>query len=82
MGRLPDTDPRSTSIDERPVGLVLAADVVAGEVVPPFDNSAVDGYAVRAVDLVDAPAELVVVGEIAAGAAAVDRSVPARRSAS
>ena len=49
---------------------MLAADVVAGEVVPPFDNSAVDGYAVRAVDLVDAPTELVVVDEIAAGAAA------------
>ena len=52
------------------MGLVLVADVVAGEVVPPFDNSAVDGYAVRAVDLVDAPTELVVVDEIAAGAAA------------
>jgi hypothetical protein len=28
------------------LGLVLAADVVARERVPPFDNSAVDGYAV------------------------------------
>ena len=49
---------------------MLAADVVSGEDVPPFDNSAVDGYAVRAVDLVDAPTELAVVGETAAGAAA------------
>jgi molybdopterin molybdotransferase len=50
-------------------GLVLAAEVVADEVVPPFDNTAVDGYAVRAVDVADVPVELVVVDEIAAGAA-------------
>ena len=63
--------PSPIDVDRRAaLGLVLAADVVAGEVVPPFDNSAVDGYAVRAVDLVDAPTELVVVDEIAAGAAA------------
>ena len=30
------------------LGKVLAADVVAGEDVPPFANSAVDGYAVQA----------------------------------
>ncbi|HSM67688.1 MAG TPA: gephyrin-like molybdotransferase Glp, partial [Ilumatobacteraceae bacterium] len=39
------------------------------EVVPPFDNTAVDGYAVRAVDVAVVPVELVVVDEIAAGAA-------------
>jgi molybdenum cofactor synthesis domain-containing protein len=50
-------------------GLVLAAAVVAAEVVPPFDNTAVDGYAVRAADVADVPVELVVVGEIAAGVA-------------
>lgn len=50
-------------------GLVLAAPVVSAEIVPPFDNTAVDGYAVRAVDVADAPVELTVVGEIAAGAA-------------
>ncbi len=33
------------------MGRVLAADVVAPVNVPPFDNSAVDGYAVRAEDL-------------------------------
>jgi molybdenum cofactor synthesis domain-containing protein len=51
------------------VGRVLAADVVATEDVPPFANSAVDGYAVRAADAASAPFELAVVGEIAAGAA-------------
>ncbi|MGH9132917.1 MAG: molybdopterin molybdotransferase MoeA [Ilumatobacteraceae bacterium] len=52
----------------RALGLVLAADVVAGEQVPPFDNTAVDGYAVRAADVASAPVELAVVGEVAAGA--------------
>ena len=32
------------------LGLVLAADVIAGEDVPPFANTAMDGYAVRAAD--------------------------------
>jgi molybdopterin molybdotransferase len=49
------------------IGAVLADAVVAAEDVPPFANSAVDGYAVRAVDTVDAPVRLRVVGEVAAG---------------
>ncbi len=49
--------------------LVLAQPIVAGEDVPPFENSAVDGYAVRAADLGDAPVELEVIDEVAAGAA-------------
>ena len=44
------------------VGLVLAADVVTAEPVPPFANTAMDGYALRAVDTagasVDAPVRL------------------------
>ena len=55
-------------------GLVLAEAVISAEEVPPFANSAVDGYAVRAADLAEVPADLVVVGEIAAGAAP-DRAV-------
>ena len=50
-------------------GLVLAVAVVAAEVVPPFDNTAVDGYAVRAEDVASVPVDLRVVGELAAGAA-------------
>ncbi|MFV0306615.1 MAG: gephyrin-like molybdotransferase Glp [Desertimonas sp.] len=50
------------------VGCVLAADVVATEDVPPFDNTAVDGYAVRSADLATVPVELAVIGEVAAGA--------------
>ena len=48
--------------------LVVAEPVVAGEDVPPFANSAVDGYAVIAADVATAPVELTVVGEVAAGA--------------
>ncbi|NQY58025.1 MAG: molybdopterin molybdotransferase MoeA [Ilumatobacteraceae bacterium] len=51
------------------VGLVLAEPVVSTEQVPPFANTAVDGYAVRAADVAQAPVELVVADEIAAGAA-------------
>ena len=50
-------------------GLVLAVAVHSAEDVPPFDNSAVDGYAVRSGDVVSVPIDLAVVGEIAAGAA-------------
>ena len=52
-------------------GRVLADDIVAPVNVPPFDNSAVDGYAVRAEDL-DAAGEsrLVIVDRVAAGHAA------------
>lgn len=48
-------------------GLVLAEAIVATEDVPPFANTAVDGYAVRAGDLVTVPVELPVVDEVAAG---------------
>jgi len=48
-------------------GLVLAADVVAPHPVPPFTNSAVDGYAVRASDTASVPVELRVTGALAAG---------------
>jgi molybdenum cofactor synthesis domain-containing protein len=51
-------------------GLVLATDVVATEPVPPFDNTAVDGYAVRAHDVGDVPVTLEVIGELAAGGVA------------
>jgi len=53
------------------LGLVLAAPVQAGEAVPPFANTAMDGYAVRSSDTAgaepDAPVRLRVVGELPAG---------------
>jgi molybdopterin molybdotransferase len=49
------------------LGLVLAEDIVADRDVPPFRNSAMDGYAVRGDDVASAPVELRVVGTVAAG---------------
>lgn len=50
------------------VGRILAADVVAAVDVPPFDNSAVDGWAVRHADLrADGDTVLPVAGRVAAG---------------
>jgi len=49
------------------VGCVLAEDVVALRTLPPADVSAMDGYAVRARDVAQAPARLRVIGEVAAG---------------
>jgi molybdopterin molybdotransferase len=49
------------------VGCVLAADVVAREPVPPFANTAMDGYALRAADVAAVPVTLPVVAEVAAG---------------
>lgn len=53
------------------LGLVLAADVTAPISLPPFDNSAMDGYAVRAADVGSAseaePVELPVAEDIPAG---------------
>ena len=59
--------PVATSCEQMS-GRVLAQDVVAPEDVPPFANSAVDGYAVRTADTQTVPTELVVVDTVAAGA--------------
>lgn len=49
------------------VGRVLAEEIVADSDLPPFDRSQMDGYAVVAADTIDAPVELKIVGESAAG---------------
>ena len=46
---------------------VLAANLAALRSQPPADVSAMDGYAVRAADVAQAPAQLRVIGEVAAG---------------
>ncbi|WP_420962196.1 gephyrin-like molybdotransferase Glp [Brucella sp. IR073] len=46
---------------------VLARPVIARHTQPPFDASAMDGYAVRAADVASVPVELKVIGESAAG---------------
>jgi len=53
------------------LGMVLAEEVVAGVAIPPFPNSAMDGFAVRAIDTIGAsfetPIRLRVIGEAPAG---------------
>ena len=48
-------------------GRVLADDLAAARDQPPADVSAMDGYAVRAADVAQAPARLRLVGEVPAG---------------
>ncbi|MFC9623683.1 gephyrin-like molybdotransferase Glp [Streptomyces sp. NPDC056930] len=62
-------------------GCVLVEDVIVQVALPPFDNSSMDGYAVRVADVQGAdeefPAVLTVIGDVAAGSDGLpgDRSV-------
>src|SRR5258708_37539021 len=62
--------PEPTPLAEA-TGRVLAAPIVSTLTIPPFANSAMDGYAVRAADVagasLDQPARLHVIGYVAAG---------------
>ena len=62
------------------LGRVLAEPVVSSEPIPGFDNSAMDGYAVRSADLAaasaEAPAALAIVGESRAGHPAAEEVSP------
>ncbi|MEV0186327.1 gephyrin-like molybdotransferase Glp [Streptomyces sp. NPDC050625] len=61
-------------------GCILVDDVTVPVSLPPFDNSSMDGYAVRVADIAGAseefPAVLEVVGDVAAGAAELTRVGP------
>ena len=71
--------PVRTAISEAQ-GLLCAEEVVASAALPAFDQAAVDGYAVRHVDIAGAsafnPIELPVVGEIRAGSRSAQRLQP------
>jgi molybdopterin molybdotransferase len=62
------------------MGRVLTEEIVSDINIPPFDNSAMDGYAVRAVDVAmaspETPVPLKVVGSVAAGYVADMRVEP------
>jgi len=70
LGYVHVLEPEERSLLDAP-GQVLAEDVVAGYDIPPLDNTAMDGYAVRAADTEgaspDRPVRLKVAGELAAG---------------
>jgi molybdopterin molybdotransferase len=52
---------------ELSLGRVLAEDVLANRDIPPYDVSAMDGYAVRSADLEKLPATLEIIEDIKAG---------------
>jgi molybdopterin molybdotransferase len=64
LSRIQETEPVSV---KNALGRVLAQDIVPDINVPAHDNSAMDGYAVRAADVAAVPATLAVIGEVAAG---------------
>ncbi|MBK9180462.1 MAG: molybdopterin molybdotransferase MoeA [Acidimicrobiales bacterium] len=66
LAECPRLHPLALPIDEV-LGCVTSVPLVAEEAVPPFDNTAVDGYAVRAADTTDAPVRLRDLGTLAAG---------------
>ena len=51
------------------LGAVLAEQIVSDEAIPPFANTAMDGFAVRSIDVAEAPCQLDIVGTVAAGPA-------------
>jgi molybdopterin molybdotransferase len=61
------------------LGRILAEEVRADADMPPFDRSAMDGYAVRAADVAGAPVVLDVAGQIRAGQYP-DRPLPSRQA--
>jgi molybdopterin molybdotransferase len=72
--QLSPSEPEMLSLLEA-LGLVLAEDLRADRDFPPFARSTRDGYAARAADLVTAPADLRLIGEIRAGGSAEQNSV-------
>jgi molybdopterin molybdotransferase len=66
LDRCPRLPVRDIALDDL-LGAVLAVGVRANEPVPPFANTAMDGFAVRAADVADPPVSLRIVGTVAAG---------------
>ncbi|MYG60946.1 MAG: molybdopterin molybdotransferase MoeA [Acidimicrobiales bacterium] len=66
LDRCPARAPQSVPVADA-LGLVTASEIISSEAIPQFANTAMDGFAVRSVDVVDAPCELRVVETIAAG---------------
>lgn len=50
------------------LGLVSAEPIMSHEAIPPFANTAMDGFALRSSDVAAGPADLIIAGTIAAGA--------------
>ena len=66
LSRCEPLHPKAIPLDDA-LGCVTSMDVVAETSVPPFANSAMDGYALKAEDTKDAPTRLRIRGTISAG---------------
>lgn len=66
LGSMQRLSSAAVNVDES-AGRVTAEQAIAEEYIPPFDNSAMDGYAVIAKDCTETPAVLVVNEDVAAG---------------
>ena len=64
--------PKEVVLFDTALGLTLAEGIVSNDAIPPFANSAMDGYAVIASDFEKMPATLRKIGEIPAGSVATD----------
>ena len=67
LAQTPALPVESVAISES-IGRILAEEIIADTDLPPFDRAQMDGYAVHAADVANAPARLKIVGESAAGA--------------
>ncbi len=66
LGQMPVLPPERIVWTEA-VGRTLAQPVESRDNIPPFDNSAMDGYAVRSADLLTLPTTLAIIEDIPAG---------------
>jgi len=66
VDRAPRLSAETVSLDDSP-GRTLAEPVASEGPLPPFDNTAMDGYAVRAADIDDPPVELPLAFEVELG---------------
>ena len=78
LAHTPRLEPEEVELADA-LGRVLAEEVRADADMPPFDRSAMDGYAVRAADVAGAPVVLEVAGQIRAGQYP-DRPLPPRQA--
>ena len=77
LSRCTPAEPTQMPIDEA-LGCVIAESISSSEQVPPFANTAMDGFAVRAVDTIGAegePVSLRIVGTVRAGMSGLDSPV-------
>ena len=75
LGQIAPLEPAELTLTDA-LGGVLVEDIAAPQDIPPFDNSSMDGFAVRSADLTAGPKTLPVQGDVPAGALSVPALMP------